>query len=702
MCRRVKAKHLKKRADALFAEGNWGKASVTYGEAIEACPRRDIDVLKSLYSNMSLSCSKCNRYEEAKAHADMAIEVSSGRWSKAFWRRGQAFLGMHRLDDAVDDFAMAWNIEKNNECSSKLRAVVRSMPKEMLAGKMMQLVEEVLNDAPVVERIEDVVLREGAYILVKDVEKRGEHFLQGRSCYDAYVDWKMGCGPHKAEAFIFRSRVYTCSKGYLQAREDAEASLHVLLSDLKAQNGEKQLVLTDMVMAAYKALGKGLIAESDHPDRDAVGALKAFTKALHCGSRDQDVYDALQEATELLSKEQVDEAMKDVFREGNIVDAAVGSKSLVYSKVNVSIFFPEATSKSINPYTREKLRSWMSCVGGTTVNKVALEKVSYTGPCGVTVVLQVEVPCASPDVEAMKQRLLSNWSDGEKLQCETKMVDDDDIDTLRSYLGELDRKCLEISCENLQDSGTETQDQRIPSEKRLIQSIAPKKDLIVPYKEYKLVDAFGNAVARTEKHAFCMSRVYYDRAEIQNETWVELGDGSCRWRQSGSEIKIIALNVPKSLPAKQIVVTFEPYKISVENKDTGHLYLSGTLHRGIVPDECFWTHMGGEGEDACLLTLTKMNLEVLKSHWKHSEMWWSKLFEDHPEIAWDDYEKDYSDLPEEVLKRHRIKEAQREEVKQIESKDEKRRKRLMAAEDLRKKTRMQELQGLRDGVTVSY
>lgn len=40
-------------------------------------------------------------------------------------------------------------------------------------------------------------------------------------------------------------------------------------------------------------------------------------------------------------------------------------------------------------------------------------------------------------------------------------------------------------------------------------------------------------------------------------------------------------------------------------------------------------------------------------HWMHSEMWWPRLLKHHGEIAWDDYEKDYSDLPEEVLQRHR-------------------------------------------------
>lgn len=36
--------------------------------------------------------------------------------------------------------------------------------------------------------------------------------------------------------------------------------------------------------------------------------------------------------------------------------------------------------------------------------------------------------------------------------------------------------------------------------------------------------------------------------------------------------------------------------------------------------------------------------------WRHAEMWWPRLFEGHPEISFDDYEKDYSDLPETVLR----------------------------------------------------
>ena len=213
------------------------------------------------------------------------------------------------------------------------------------------------------------------------------------------------------------------------------------------------------------------------------------------------------------------------------------------------------------------------------------------------------------------------------------------------------------------------------------------------------MDVLGRPVERQQRHAFCMSRVYYDRSEMEGaETWVELADGSCRWRQSGSEIRLIALAVPSDIPAKHIEVRFEPYEICVRNKETGVSYLSGWLHRGIIPNDCFWTHMGGEGEDGFLITMTKMNLEVLQKHWMHSEMWWSKLFDDHPDIAWDDYAKDYSDLPEEVMERHRIKEAQKEETRALEGVDEKRRKRLAGEDERRKRTRMDRLRELREGV----
>ena len=54
-------------------------------------------------------------------------------------------------------------------------------------------------------------------------------------------------------------------------------------------------------------------------------------------------------------------------------------------------------------------------------------------------------------------------------------------------------------------------------------------------------------------------------------------------------------------------------------------------------------------------------------HWLHSEMWWPRLFKGSAEIAWDDYEKDYSDLPREVLAPHAVLEGAKEATRQLEA-----------------------------------
>ena len=38
--------------------------------------------------------------------------------------------------------------------------------------------------------------------------------------------------------------------------------------------------------------------------------------------------------------------------------------------------------------------------------------------------------------------------------------------------------------------------------------------------------------------------------------------------------------------------------------------------------------------------------------WQHSETWWPRLFQHHQAIQWDDYDKDYSDLPLQVSLAH--------------------------------------------------
>ena len=84
-----------------------------------------------------------------------------------------------------------------------------------------------------------------------------------------------------------------------------------------------------------------------------------------------------------------------------------------------------------------------------------------------------------------------------------------------------------------------------PSNKRTrgAQAAPPKQELALPYGSYRMIKGDGSAPDRFDKHPFCMSRVFYDASERPEELWAQLADGSCRWRQSGSEVKVVALRV---------------------------------------------------------------------------------------------------------------------------------------------------------------
>ena len=54
------------------------------------------------------------------------------------------------------------------------------------------------------------------------------------------------------------------------------------------------------------------------------------------------------------------------------------------------------------------------------------------------------------------------------------------------------------------------------------------------------------------------------------------------------------------------------------------------------------------------------------------------MFKHGPEIAWDDYEKDYSDLPPQVMAEHIALEGAREATRQLESVEKVERDRIQA------------------------
>lgn len=370
-------------------------------------------------------------------------------------------------------------------------------------------------------------------------------------------------------------------------------------------------------------------------------------------------------------------------------------------RVEVRLAFPKAKPADMKAGVREKIRRALAdvaCVGPACVTLEGLLPARPPDRNAMEVVLRVEVGPRLLQGKALVKAIdSSNFEDsivgGAEVVAALGPVDlvasrADIVDvTPRQQIGETEAiGASEVDVES----------------KQLAVPAAPKAELEVPYKMYRLVTAGGLAVERVDKHPFCMSRVYYDAAEKPEEVWVELADGSCRWRQTAGEIRILALKVPPDLSARNLHVEFAPYHVFVRNKVTNETYLEGQLHRGVIPEDCFWTHCGGVGEDGCCLTLRKMNLEVLSKQWAHSESWWPRLFEHHGDIAWDDYEKDYSDLPEEVMAKHRKVEAIKDAEKRIEDKERTRREALQEADDLRKRRRQERLHQLRSGETTDW
>merc|ERR1719375_223961 len=198
-----------------------------------------------------------------------------------------------------------------------------------------------------------------------------------------------------------------------------------------------------------------------------------------------------------------------------------------------------------------------------------------------------------------------------------------------------------------------------------------------------------------------MSRVYYSNTELPQEVYAQLCDSSIRWRQSSDEVKLILLQVPKHLKAsKDLSVDIFPDFVKCENRITKEVYFEGQLCRGIIPEQSLWEYESDTGH--VTFYLKKMNLELLSRSHQHAEMWWPKLCEHHCEIQWDDYEKEYSDLPAEIMRQHAKNEEQSKLLNGLEYKERTKKEHLQECDDMRKRLRQERLHEMRTGEKLNW
>ena len=83
-------------------------------------------------------------------------------------------------------------------------------------------------------------------------------------------------------------------------------------------------------------------------------------------------------------------------------------------------------------------------------------------------------------------------------------------------------------------------------------------------------------------------------------------------------------------------------------------------------------------------------------------MWWPKLCVDHTEIQWDDYEKDYSDLPDPIMRQYQKNELQTKVLNQIEYDERMRNEALQERDELRKRQRQERLHEMKTGHKICW
>lgn len=104
---------LKRRGNAAVKFKSFMEADVLYSKAIEHDPGN-----KALYGNRCMARLSMGQYETALHDADKALEIQND-WTKIWFRKGLALVGLERLDDAQKAYEKVIELDPKNKAASK-------------------------------------------------------------------------------------------------------------------------------------------------------------------------------------------------------------------------------------------------------------------------------------------------------------------------------------------------------------------------------------------------------------------------------------------------------------------------------------------------------------------------------------------------------------------------------------------------------
>eukprot|EP00958_Prasinococcus_capsulatus_P018088 scaffold2088_cov399-Prasinococcus_capsulatus_cf.AAC.56 len=675
----MRAEDLKQRGDDAFKRGNYRDAWTRYTESLDLAPKQE-NAYK-LYSNRAMAYVKANRFEEGLADAGRAIDLKSN-FEKAYFWKAKAYMGLRQYPEATQTMIEGYRLNRAKDMQKELWNSILKLTREQMASIIHKWIldaeEEGTIEPPEVETVSQEELVEG---LFREMHRAhlGKPFPQ--LYYNHLFLWAKDAMP-PADMYNQRSVSHCNCKCFQQAVLDANLALRQRpnWAEAWARKG-----------AAYTA--------DEHSDfRNWKEAAKSYTRAVDLEPENELYQDGLRWAGGNLSHGEMGQVLNEVYN-GMMVGqgSSASAMSLLESsdgreatfRLEGMVTFPGARARSFSAKLREEFRSKLAEKAGVAKLRVTIDRVKQLRPQGLDIHFAVTFASDKHEAERFLERLqpMENVrpnAEGEGCEdaedivsiiCEMPHLVDAMGEPSDDVLGQI----VEVT------PAAHPPDQRPPSgveeegggprlkdgskDRRLHLPARPKMEIELPYKMYKLVKHDGTVTERITKHPFQLSRVYYAQSEQTENVWVETMDHVLRWRQSAGEVKVMALKVPKGVKARHLEVTIEIRFIRVANRATGDVYLEGDLFRGIIPEESHWTHLGGLHEDGFMLYLRKMNLELHKSYWEHANSWWEKLFTEHVPIKWDDYDKDYSDLPSDIRRIHDVREAKMDEVRALEHKE---------------------------------
>ena len=723
---RLRALDLKARGDECVRARNYRSAWEAYtkclalgrdalrgaadrGAAAGAPPELEV----AIRSNRSLAYVKANRYKEALEDADFVVDARPA-WEKGHFRRGAALAGLRRSLDAFDAFVDAFAAlsaatggssgeRSSSEVETALWDATKKLTREELATRIVEWIQDAEDEGtiepPELEAVSKAEMVEALFRQMHE-DHRDRPFPQ--KYYHEVLRWaKRGMAPK--EMYCERSVCHTRARAFRQGALDADLAM--------AAAGARGVQWAD----AWFRKGEAHAADHQHPDQDWAEAVKAYTRAVDLDPDNATFQEQLRFAGGNLGADKMTAVLNECYAGmGEAKRAAAGGileelRATAVSRVEAMCCFTAAKAKDFTAKARDGFRACLAARAGVPKLKVVIERVKPVRPVGLdvhfTVVMEepgqgqaqalLDALTGADGSDGLAGLLASH--EGPNAALVAKLAADMEDEVLGRVVDATPEAPPAVQQPEAVDRPPEPRKLDGSRERSLYMPVRPKLDMELPYRMYKLVRFDGAAVERQDRFAFQMSRVYNRASELKERTYVEIMDGSLRWTQSGSEIQIIVLGVPEGVRAAALEVSIDSRELRIAHKETGEVYVEGRLWRAVVPEDCTWTINDADEPGAITMYLCKMNLELLAEYWELSHSWWEKLFTHHAGIQWDDYDKDYSDIPTEVREHHARQEAKSEEVRRIERSDEHLREKECEREDVRKREKFLRLERLGAG-----